>query len=307
MADLRIGVSGWSYPHWRGGAFYPAGLPQSRELAYLSRRVNSLEINGSFYSLLTPQAYARFRDAAPAGFLFAVKGSRFITHVKQLAGVETPLANFFASGVLRLEGKLGPVLWQLPARRVPLERLVRFLELLPRDTAAASRLAGRHDDRVRGRASWVVHGNRRLRHALEVRHRDSLSPEVARLCRDRNVALVFADSGSWPATEELTSGFVYLRLHGSPATYASEYGAARLAAWARKVRAWSGGGEPAGAARITGWKPPARKGRDVYVYFDNDGEAHAPHDALRLMELLGVDALGERRVSSRRPPAGPRC
>ena len=295
MAEIRIGVSGWSYDHWWGGAFYPEGLARRRALEYVTRRFDSVEINGSFYSLLKPDTYEKYRETAPAGFLYAVKGSRFITHNKKLREVETPLANFFASGVLRLEGKLGPFLWQLPAMRWEIERVARFLELLPRDAEAASKLARRHDQRVSGHASMVVHENRRLRHALEVRHEDLLGEKLVRACRDSGVALVFADSGDWPYTEELTAGFVYLRLHGSLRTYASDYDEARLDRWAERIRAWAGGGEPANAERITARKPPARKSRDVFVYFDNDGSAHAPRNATELMERLGVEPPGEWR------------
>lgn len=290
MSEIRIGVSGWSYGHWRKGAFYPEGLAQRRELEYASRRFNSLEINGSFYSLLKPETYRRYRETAPDGFVFAVKGSQFITHSKKLKDVETPLANFFASGVLRLEDTLGPFLWQLPEMAWDRSRLVRFLELLPKDTPSASKLAKRHDQRLTGRASMVVHEERPVRHALEIRHRHFLHEEVVRACRDHDVALVFADSGEWPYFEEVTAGFVYLRLHGSPHTYASNYGDDRLDRWAERIRAWTEGREPPDAERLTDRKPPRRKTRDAYVYFDNDSEGHAPRNALALMERLGVEA-----------------
>src|SRR5690349_1355949 len=135
--DIRIGISGWTYAPWRG-KFYPEGLPHARELAFASRAFNSIEINGTFYSLQRPESFARWFDATPEGFLFAVKGPRFITHMKRLKDVETPLANFLASGVLRLGPKLGPILWQLPERqRFELRRLEDFFALLPRDTEAA--------------------------------------------------------------------------------------------------------------------------------------------------------------------------
>lgn len=206
MAEIRIGVSGWSYDHWRNGTFYPRELPRSRKLAYLARRFNSVEVNGSFYSLLSPSTYEKYRESTPDGFLFAVKGSRFITHSKKLKDVKTPLANFFASGVLRLEEKLGPFLWQFPEMEWETERVGEFLELLPGDAEEASKLARKHDHRVSGRASMVVHRNRRIRHALEFRHERFLSEDVVRVCRDGGVALVFADSGDWPYTEEVTAG-----------------------------------------------------------------------------------------------------
>lgn len=286
---IRIGVSGWSYDSWRRGAFYPVELPRRRELAWLCRRLSSLEINGSFYGLIAPHTWEGYREAAPAGFVFAVKGSRFITHDKKLRDAATPLANFFASGLLRLEDKLGPILWQLPAAPWRVERVADFLALLPRDHRSARRLARRHDARLRGRASLAVHRNRRLRHVLEVRHQAMLGAPLVRACRDHGVALAFSHSGDWPLVEELTAGFAYLRLHGAPHTYASRYGVGALDAWAERIRRWSRGGEPADAARITDRAPPRRRSRDVYVYFDNDQGAHAPRDAQRLMRRLGLD------------------
>lgn len=296
MAEMRIGVSGWSYDAWREGAFYPDDLPQSRELEYITRRFNSVEINGSFYSLLKPETYEGYREVSPEGFVFAVKGSQFITHSKKLQDVKVPLANFFASGVLRLEEKLGPVLWQLPEMEWELERVEEFVELLPRDTEAAGKLARKHDENVKGKASMVVHANRPIRHALEVRHEHFLDEAVVRACRGAGVALVFSDSGDeWPYTEEITAGFIYLRLHGSPRAYASPYNEDQLEHWANRIRSWAGGDEPSDAQRITDRKPPRRKTRDVYVYFDNDQRAHAPNDARKLMERLGVDVDQSRK------------
>lgn len=298
MAEVRIGVSGWSYGHWRKGVFYPEGLPQRRELEYASRRFNSVEINGSFYSLLKPETYRRYREQAPDGFLFAVKGSQFITHSKKLKDVRVPLANFFASGLLRLEDALGPVLWQLPEMKWDRSRVAEFLDLLPKTTTAASRLAKKHDERVTGRASMVVHEDRPIRHALEIRHEHFFHEEVVAACREQGVALVFADSGDWRSTDEVTADFVYLRLHGSPHTYASDYDDARLDRWAERIRTWTEGGEPEDAERITARQPPTSRPRDAYVYFDNDGQGHAPHNALGLMERLAVEPLEPPPLSS---------
>ncbi|MDX1581979.1 MAG: DUF72 domain-containing protein [Thermoanaerobaculia bacterium] len=293
MGMIRIGVAGWSYDHWGNGTFYPENLPKKQRLEYVGKKFNSAEINGSFYSLLSPKTYENYRRVTPEGFLFAVKGSQFITHSKRLKDVGTPLANFYASGVLRLEEKLGPFLWQFPDAKWDIERLRTFIDLLPKDTREASRLARRHDQRVEGKASTAADGKRRIRHALEFRNEHFLTDEVVRICRDGGVALVFADSGKWPYLEELTSGFVYVRLHGSPKTYASNYGPKKLEKWEQRIRAWSDGREPDDPERITDRKPPKRKSRDVYVYFDNDGKGHAPKNASSLMERLGIDAAGE--------------
>ena len=287
MAKIRVGVSGWSYPHWRKGRFYPAGLAQRRELEYVSSRMSTVEINGSFYSLLRPETYARYRQEVPKGFVFAIKGGQFITHAKKLKDVEIPLANFLASGVLCLEDTLGPMLWQLPRMGFDPDRLERFLDLLPKDTETAARLARRHDQRVRGRASTRVERDRRLRHALEVRHVNHLAESVVRACRRHNVALVFSHSGGeWPYVEEVTARWCYLRLHGAPATYASNYEDDDLDRWGQRIRRWAAGAEPEDAARVSDLKLPRARARDVYVYFDNDGSAYAPNNAVTLEAKL---------------------
>ncbi len=287
MGKIRVGISGWSYVSWRGD-FYPEDLARRDELGYASRRLGSVEINGSFYGLQTPSTYRRWYEATPRGFVLAVKGSRFITHNKSLKNIETPLANFFASGVLCLAEKLGPILWQTSQRaRFDADRVRAFLEFLPRDTEAAARLARRHDDRVE--ETWTrSDGKHRLRHVFEARHESWLVPEFVRIARDTGTAIVFSDSASWPCTEEVTAGFVYLRLHGAQETYASGYDDQALARWAERIRAWARGGEPEDANRITDRRPPRRKSRDVYVYFDNDARGRAPWDALSLAERLDV-------------------
>lgn len=288
MARVWVGTSGWDYADWRG-RFYPAGLARARELAYASRCFNSLELNGTFYSLRRPDDFRAWRAAAPPDFRFAVKGSRFITHVKRLRDVETPLANFFASGVLLLGDRLGPLVWQLPASaRFDAARIERFLALLPRDTREAARLARRHDARVAGRSWTRIDRTRRLRHALEVRDESFLDPAFVDLAGRFGIAIVVSDSADWPRVEELTAGFVYLRLHGHQSTYGSGYGERALRGWADRIGRWRAGGEPGDARRITGRTPPRRAQRDVYVYFDNDRDAHAPANALRLARLLGA-------------------
>jgi uncharacterized protein YecE (DUF72 family) len=269
---VRIGTSGWAYPHWRD-RFYPPGLPSQRQLAYLADRFATVEVNRSFYSLLRPETVARWRGQTPPGFVFAVKGSRFITHMTKLGRDPAPLANFFASGVLGFGGQLGPILWQLPVG-LPFdrERATRFLSRLPRDLAEAERLARRHDGRLRGRARVTAPDARhaRLRHALEVRHPSWLDPEVLRLLAREDIALVSSDTaGRHPFSLVRTSPTIaYVRLHGSRILYTSAYTAKELSAWADLVRGWAGAGT------------------DVFVYFDNDAQAHAPHDARQLNLLV---------------------
>ena len=288
MSKIRTGVSGWSHEGW-GGDYFPADLAHRRRLAFLSERMDSVEANGTFYSLLSPAAYRRWYEETARGFLIAVKGSRFITHNKKLRGVRVALANFLASGLLELREKLGPLLWQLPTRHVfDADRLRGFLELLPHDTDAAAALARAHDDRV-PEVTLSTDRNRRLRHVLEPRHESFFCDEAVRILRGAGVALAVSHAGDWPMREEVTAGFVYIRLHGAPRTYASGYDANSLDYWARRTRVWADGGEPDDAKRITGRKPPRRKSRDVYVYFDNDGEGRAPHDAEALRVRLADD------------------
>ncbi|HET8728255.1 MAG TPA: DUF72 domain-containing protein [Alphaproteobacteria bacterium] len=289
MARIRIGISGWTYPPWRG-VFYPEGLPRRRELEYASRRFGSIEINGTFYGLQKPDAFRRWHAETPDGFVFAVKGSRYITHMKRLEDAEIPLANFFASGLLALGPKLGPLLWQLPPRlRFDEARLDTFLALLPHDTEAAARLARRHDGRLEERAWTVTDLKRPMRHALEVRHDSFRTPRFPELLRRHGVALVFADAVEWPYLEDVTSDLVYLRLHGSEELYASGYSDKALDRWAARVRTWASGREPADAKRVGDEAPPVPDGRDVYVYFDNDAKVRAPFDAAGLMARLGVE------------------
>ena len=286
MPRVRIGISGWTYPPWRGD-FYPTGLSQKTELEYAARQVSSIEINGSFYSLQRPTSWQAWRERTPEGFVFAVKGGRFITHMKKLKDVETPLANFFASGVLALGDKLGPLLWQLPPTlRFDAERLDGFLAQLPRSSAAAAALAQRHDDRMADRAWTTTDADRPLRHALEVRHPSFLDPALVALLREHGVALVTADTaGKWPFLEDQTADFSYVRLHGDKELYVSGYFPAALDAWAGKVRAWSQGADPPGARTIG---PPVQQlpARDVFVYFDNDVKVRAPYDAMALADRL---------------------
>ena len=269
--SVRVGISGWTYPGWRGD-FYPAGLVQRRELEYAAQRMTSIEINGSFYSLQRPSSYATWRDQTPDGFVFAVKGGRFITHMKKLAGVEVPLANFYASGVLALGPKTGPYLWQLPPNLgYDADRLASFFDLLPRTLGEAARIAEGHDAKVPDdRALTTTEVDLPLRHALEVRHDSFKGPEPLALLREHDVAMVVADTaGRWPLVEEPTSDHMYVRLHGDQELYTSGYTADALDRWAEKCLSWAG------------------MGLDVHVYFDNDAKGFAPHDALALIDRVG--------------------
>jgi uncharacterized protein YecE (DUF72 family) len=288
---IRVGVSGWRYEPWRG-VFYPEGLPQKRELEYAARHFSAIEINGSFYSLQHPDSYSQWYSDTPPEFVFAVKGGRFITHMRKLREVREPLANFFASGVFNLREKLGPILWQLPpAFKYDRGRLEAFLDLLPRDTRSACSLARGRSAFMKGRSRLGIDANRVMRHAIEIRHDSFLDPSFVELLHAHNVALVIAETaGLWPLVHDLTADFVYLRLHGDKDLYRSGYGNAALERWARRIRDWSAGREPADAVKIAKEALHRAIPRDVYCFFDNtDAKLRAPQDARTLMRKLALD------------------
>ncbi len=278
---IRIGVSGWTYAPWRGRVF-PKGLPRSRELGHIARLFPTIEVNGTFYALQRAETYRRWGTEVPAGFIFAVKGPRFLTHLRRLQQPEIPLANFLASGPLALGPKLGPVLWQFPPSfRFDPDRLEPFLALLPRTTRDAAALARRHDHRVR--EPWLSAGrNRRLRHAVEIRHDSFRDPAFPALLRRYGVALVCADTVEWPRLMDLTSDFVYCRLHGAEELYRSAYDDVALDRWAARITAWAEGRVMTGGDFADPDHPGRPRPRDVYLYFDNTDKMRAPEDADRL-------------------------
>ncbi|MGO4534055.1 DUF72 domain-containing protein [Leifsonia sp. 2MCAF36] len=268
MALARIGISGWTYAPWRG-VFYPPKLQHRLELEYASERLDSIEINGSFYSLQRPSSYRTWAEHTPDEFVFSVKGGRYITHILRLRNVRTALANFFASGVLALGPKLGPLLWQLPPTlQFDAESVDAFFGMLPRTTTEAAALAGEatlDEDRTHVAAD----ADRPLRHVVEVRHASFDVPAFTALARAHGVAIVLADTaGRYPVIRESTAGFAYVRLHGDVELYTSGYTDESLDRW---------------AAELGGW---LERGMDVYAYFDNDVKVRAPYDAMGLRDRL---------------------
>ncbi|MGX7680012.1 DUF72 domain-containing protein [Jatrophihabitans sp. DSM 45814] len=270
---IRVGISGWTYPPWRGD-FYPPRLPHHDELRYAAERMSSIEINGSFYSLQRPTSFWNWAHQTPQGFEFAVKGGRFITHMKRLRDTDQVLPNFLASGLLALGEQLGPILWQLPPTLKFDPVLVRdFVQRLPRSTAEAAYLARRHDSRLKVGGWTGTLSDRPLRHAVEVRHDSFKTAEFLDLLDQECIAVVVADTaGKWPQFLRVTADFVYVRLHGADELYTSGYDHAGLTLWADRIRSW------------------AARGLDVYVYFDNDVKVRAPYDAMALQALLGLAA-----------------
>ncbi len=290
MAGIHIGISGWRYAPWRGD-FYPKGLTQKKELRFASRAVSSIEINGSFYSLQTPERYADWYADTPKGFVFSVKGPRYITHVRRLREVDAALANFFASGIFQLKEKLGPILWQFPPSfKFDPALFEAFLRQLPHDTEAALAIARDCEPRMEGRSYLSVDRKRRMRHAVEIRNASFVDPAFVELLRKYQVALVVADTaGKWPHHEDLTSDFVYIRLHGAEELYTCGYTDAALDEWRRRIESWNAGSQPDDARLISSKKPRRRASRQVYCYFDNDVKVRAPYDARQLLHRLGLD------------------
>jgi uncharacterized protein YecE (DUF72 family) len=300
--QIRIGISGWRYKGWRG-TFYPEKLAHRREIEVSAQNFTNIELNGSFYSLQRPQSFGQWHDETPDDFIFAVKGSRYLTHMLKLTKAETPLANFFAQGVLRLGRKLGPILWQFPPQfAFNPEKLQSFFDLLPRTHSQAAALARGHDQRLKGRSWLEIEADLPIRHAVEIRHVSCECAEFVSLLRKNRVGLVVADTVNWPLLMDVTADFVYCRLHGSEELYASGYEADAVEAWARRVVAWARGLEVTDGKRAHSKPATKRAARDVYVYFDNDAKVRAPVDAQalhkRVQELLaGSVELPESKPS----------
>jgi uncharacterized protein YecE (DUF72 family) len=291
MAEVRVGISGWTFPPWRG-LFYPEGLPQKLELHYASRALRTIEINGTFYSLQKPESFAKWADDTPADFVFTVKAPRFITHIRRLKDVAVPVANFMASGVLRLGGKLGPFLWQLPPN-LPFDpgRMEEFLSLLPHDTAAGAALARRHDDHLKDHAWTEIDASRPLRHAIEVRHESFRNAQFVDLLRAHDVALVCVDTDEWPSVMDLTSDFVYCRLRNPSEAEPPGYTEAQIDRWADRALAWAAGRPMNDGTFAAPGVDAGGRERDVFAYFEHVMKEQAPRNAQRLMRRV-VDRGG---------------
>jgi len=301
---IRIGISGWRYKGWRG-TFYPEKLPQRRELQFAAQHFNTIELNGSFYSLQRPHSFKQWHDETPNDFVFAVKGSRYLTHMLKLTNAEAPLANFFAQGVLRLGRKLGPILWQFPPQfAFHPEKLQGFFDLLPRTQGQAAALARNHDQRLKGRSWLEIEADLPIRHAIEIRHPSCECSEFITLLRKNRIGLVVADTVDWPLLMDVTADFVYCRLHGSEELYASGYEADAIEIWARRVVSWSRGQEILEGKKAHPKPGQKRATRDVYVYFDNDAKVRAPFDAQSLrrrVEDLFADPMEpDRKLADQR-------
>ena len=288
MAKIHIGMSGWTFDGWKNN-FYPKGLSKTKELQYASRKVNSIEVNGTFYALQRPPTFQRWYDETPAEFCFSIKAPQYITHIRRLKDVKDPLANFFASGIFCLKEKLGPILWQFPPNVVLKDdRFEKFLELLPYDSKDASQLAKKHTDKMEGRAQVEADGALLIRHAFEFRHPSFMNPDFIDLLRGYGVAVVFAHSGlKSPYMEDLTADFVYARMHGQEDKFKKGYPRSEIDAWANRVENWTQGKQPGDAQCVSPTAPEA-VARDAFIYFDTEEKKYAPTDALNLAKRLGI-------------------
>ena len=263
---IRIGIGGWTYEPWRG-TFYPDKLPQKRELEYASRQLTSIEINGTFYGSQKPDTYAKWRDETPDGFVFSLKAPRFSTNRRTLADAGDTIARFFASGVMELKDKLGPINWQLPPTKKfdPID-FEAFLKLLPQEAEG-----------------------RMLRHVVEVRHDSFRSADFVALMRERGVAVAIAADSSYPQIADPTAPFVYARIMGTKETEEVGYSDAALDLWAARAKAWASGAVTDGLDRIQPQRVD-RKARDVYLYVISGDKVRNPAAAMALLRRLGGPA-----------------
>ncbi|MGH6769612.1 MAG: DUF72 domain-containing protein [Xanthobacteraceae bacterium] len=258
---IRVGIGGWVYAPWRG-EFYPKGLTQARELEHASRQLTSIEINGTFYRTQKPDSFRKWADETPDDFVFALKGPQFATNRRVLAEAGSSIERFFASGVLELESKLGPVLWQMaPFKKFEPDDFEAFLALLP--------------PRVDGKV---------IRHVVEVRHESFVTPAFIDLLSKHSVAVVLVDSAKHPLFADVTSDFVYARLQRTEEKVKTGYQSAVLDAWAKRARVWEDGGAPDDLQAIGG--PPSKAMRDVFIYMISGAKVRAPAAAMALIERL---------------------
>lgn len=262
-APIRVGVGGWTYAPWRG-VFYPKGLPHAQELGYASARLTSIEINGTFYRSQTPATFRKWAQETPDGFVFAVKGPRFVTQRGALKEAGDSIRRFFDSGVLELGDRLGPVLWQFaPTKKFDEADFAAFLKLLPREAS--------------GRA---------LRHAIEVRHVSFRTPAFVALMREFAWPVVYAEHETYPAIADATGDFVYARLQKADDSIPTGYTPAALDDWTRRLRCWAEGDEPDDLPRVGPARSARAQPREVFAYVIHEGKLRAPAAAMALIQRL---------------------
>lgn len=261
---IRSGIGGWTFAPW-DAAFYPPKLPKARQLDFAAEKLATIEINGTYYRGQKPETFARWAASTPEGFIFSVKGNRFVTNRKILAEAAESMQKFFATGISELGDRLGPILWQFaPTKKFDPDDFGAFLDLLPKETNGVG-----------------------LRHVVEVRHDSFCVPEFPSLLRGRGVGVVFADHASYPAIADLTADFVYVRLQRGSDEEATCYPSADLDRWAERSKTWAAGGMPRDLPLADSGHVPDNRPRDVFVYFIHEGKVRAPHGAMEFSRRTG--------------------
>lgn len=260
---IRAGIGGWTFEPWEG-TFYPDGLPKKRQLEYAAGRLRTIEVNGTYYSGFKPETYAKWAAETPDGFVFSIKGNRFVTNRRVLAEAGESMAKFFAQGLEELGDKLGPIVWQFaPTKKFDAGDFEGFLKLLPEKQAGLS-----------------------LRHALEVRNATFMDPAFVALARKYGAAICYAHHFDYPEIADVTAGFVYARLQRGDDAIATAYAAADLDAWAGRARTWAKGGIPGDLPMADGAARIEEKPREVFVYFIHEGKVRAPQAAMALQQRV---------------------
>ncbi|MGD9916128.1 MAG: DUF72 domain-containing protein [Rhizobiaceae bacterium] len=262
---IRAGMGGWTFEPWEG-TFYPEKLAKKKQLEFASRQVPTIEVNGTYYSGFTAATYAKWAAETPDGFVFSIKGNRFVTNRKVLAEASESLKKFFAQGLEELGDKLGPLVWQFaPTKRFEPDDFEAFLNLLPRE-----------------------HAGRALRHALEVRHGSFATPEFVALATKHGMAICYAHHHDYPEFADVTADFVYARLQKGEDSNPTAYTPKDLDRWAARAKLWSEGGQPDDLPYADGDRKPAKEARDVFVYIIHEGKLRAPQGAMAFMERIGA-------------------
>jgi uncharacterized protein YecE (DUF72 family) len=259
---IRVGIGGWTYEPWRG-LFYPEKLAKTKELSHASRRVTSIEVNGTFYSTFTPSVFRRWAEETPDDFIFSLKAPRYAVNRRVLAEAGLSIEKFLASGIAELKSKLGPILWQLaPTKKYDPEDIAAFLELLPKKIDGL-----------------------KLRHTLEVRNESFRSADFIAQVRKAGIAVVLADSEKYPLIADLSADFVYARLQNAKPDKETGYTTKAIAAWATLAKGWESGEEP-DQFPLAAPKGRPLKSRGVFIYFINGAKERAPAAAEALIEHL---------------------
>ncbi len=261
--NIYVGVGGWTFEPWRG-VFYPKGLPHARELNYAGQHLTSIEINGTFYRTQTPATFRKWASEVPDGFVFAVKGVRYVTNRRVLAEAEKSLTIFLDSGVIELGERLGPLIWQFqPTKKFDPDDFEKFLTLLP-----------------------AKHRGVNLRHVVEVRHDSFCTAEFVALARKHSVAICYSEHDTYPEIADITADFIYARLQKGKDSVTTGYPAKALDQWTTRIATWAKGGTPKDLPIFDKKRTPPPKSRDVFVYFIHEGKVRAPAAAMALIERL---------------------